>query len=84
MMRVSKIPHFFQSPSTDEFGEEEYGGHGCVRLYFSHCSVREMERALGRQSVCLFKRYLLAYKIESCTDGATITKGWRTCRISRS
>ena len=67
----------------DEFGEEEFDGHGCVRLYFSHRSVREMERVLGRQPVCLFKRYLHAYKIESCSDGVTITKGWRTCRIQR-
>jgi hypothetical protein len=31
----------------DEFGEEDHDGHGYVRLYFSHRSVREMERALG-------------------------------------
>ena len=37
----------------DEFGEEEHDGHGYVRLYFSHRSVREMERALGHQPVCL-------------------------------
>ena len=68
----------------DEFGEEDYDGHGCVRLYFSHRSVRAMERAFGRQPVCLFKRYLSAYKIESCVDGATVTKGWRIRRIRRS
>lgn len=67
----------------DEFGEEDHDGHGCVRLYFSHRSVREMERALGRQPVCLFKRYLNAYKIERSADGTTITKGWRTRRIQR-
>ena len=68
----------------DEFGEEEHDGHGYVRLYFSHRSVREMERALGHQPVCMFKRYLRASKIESCADGAIITKGWRTRRIQRS
>ena len=68
----------------DEFGEEEHDGHGYIRLYFSHRSVREMERSLGRQPVSLFKRYLHAYKIESCASGATITKGWRTCHIQRS
>ncbi len=68
----------------DEFGEEEHDGHGYIRLYFSHRSVREMERSLGRQPVGLFKRYLHAYKIESCADGATITKGWRTCHMKRN
>ena len=68
----------------NEFGEEEHDGHGYMRLYFSHGSIREMERVLGHQPVCLFKRYLHAYKIESCEDGATITIGWRTCRIRRN
>jgi len=67
----------------NEFGEEEFDGHGCVRLYFSRRSVRKMERELGQQPVSLFKRYLHAYKIESCSDGATITKGWLTRRIWR-
>ena len=66
----------------DEFGEESYDGNGAVRLFFSHRSVRRMERALGRQPVTMFKRYLNAYKIESA-DGATITKGWRTARVNR-
>jgi hypothetical protein len=67
----------------DEFGDEEYDGHGCVRLYFSQRSVRSMERSLGRHPVGLMKRYLQAYKVESCTDGATVTMGWRTTRIRR-
>ena len=67
----------------DEFGEEEHDGHGFIRLFFSHRSIRAMERSLGRQPVGLLERYLHAYKIESCADGATITKGWRTCRIRR-
>lgn len=66
----------------EEFGEEEHDGHGCIRLFFSHRSVREMERSFGRQPVGLLERYLHAYKIEGA-DGATITKGWRTCRIQR-
>ncbi len=68
----------------DEFGEEEHDDHGFMRLYFSHRSVKEMKRALGNQPVCLFKRYLHAYKIESCASGATITKGWLTSRIKRN
>lgn len=67
----------------DEFGEEEHDGHGCIRVFFSHRSVRKMEQALGQQPVGMFKRYLRAYKIESCRDGAVITKGWHTRRMNR-
>jgi hypothetical protein len=66
----------------EEFGDEEYDGHGCRLLYFSRHSVREMERCLGCKPVSLMKRYLQAYKVES-TDGLTITKGWRTSRVRR-
>jgi hypothetical protein len=67
----------------NEFGEEDHDGEGAVRLYFSHRSIQEMERVLGRQPVCIFKRYLQTYKIESCADGTTITVGHRTCRLWR-
>ena len=67
----------------DEFGEMEHDGHGCVKLFFSHRSVKNMERSLGRQPVGLLKRYLHAYKIENSEDGRTITKGWRTRRHKR-
>jgi hypothetical protein len=66
----------------DEFGEELYDGHGAIQLYFSRKSVRRMEQAFGRQPVTMFKRYLNAYKVES-TNGATITRGWRTARMNR-
>jgi hypothetical protein len=66
----------------DEFGEELHDGHGAVRVFFSHRSVRRMEQALGHQPVTMFKRYFSAYKVET-TDGTTITKGWRTTRIRR-
>ena len=67
----------------EEFGEEEHDGHGCVRLFFSHRSVRKMEKSLGRQPVGLLKRYFHAYKIESSSSGVTITRGWRNCRVRR-
>jgi hypothetical protein len=66
----------------DEFGEELYDGHGCIRVFFSHASIRKMERALGQRPVALFKRYLQAYKVES-TDGQVVTRGWRTERLRR-
>ncbi len=67
----------------DEFGDEEYDGHGCIRLFFSHLSVRKMKRALGQQPVGLLQRYLHAYKVVSNGTGATVTRGWRTRRLWR-
>lgn len=67
----------------DEFGEEEHDGHGAIRVFFSHHSIRRMERALGHRPVTLFKRYFHAYKVESGDTGAVITRGWRTDRIHR-
>lgn len=66
----------------DEFGEESHDGQGAILMFFSHRSVRRMEQTFGHQPVTMFKRYLNAYKVET-TDGATITKGWRTTRINR-
>lgn len=42
------------------------------------------ERAFGHQSVTKFKRYLLAYRVESVSDGRVITRGWGTGRIIRA
>lgn len=67
----------------DEFGEEEHDGHGAIRVYFSHRSVRKMEQAFGRQPVRLLKRYLHAYKVESSDNGATITNGWQMKHLRR-
>jgi hypothetical protein len=67
----------------DEFGEELHDGRGAIRVFFSRRSIRHMERALGHQPVTLLNRYLNAYKVET-TDGATITKGWRTGRMNRT
>ena len=67
----------------NEFGEEEHDGRGCIRIFFSHRSVRRMKQEFGQQPVGLFKRYLRAYKIESCGDGAVVTTGWRTRRMNR-
>ena len=35
----------------EEFGEEEYDGHGGIRRYFSRRSIREMERQFGRRPI---------------------------------
>jgi hypothetical protein len=67
----------------DEFGENQHDGHGAVRVYFSHRSIRAMESALGSHFVRQNRKYLRAYRIENVPDGCTITVGWRTCRVKR-
>lgn len=62
----------------DQYGEEQYDGHGGIRIYFSRKSRRRMERELGRQPIKVMSRYLKAYKVESSSDGQVITVGWLT------
>jgi hypothetical protein len=76
------IPPLIQQWLMD-FGEESYDGHGGICRFFSHRSVRSMERCLGREPVRRMSEYLDAYLVESSHDGATITVGHRSRRIKR-
>ena|SRR5258708_18260437 len=67
----------------DQFGDEDYDGHGAVRIYFSRKSIRAMERAFGRGPVRRLSEYLDAYKVENSHDGQIITVGHRTKRLWR-
>lgn len=67
----------------DEFGEEQHDGHGCIRIYFTNRSVKRMASALGARPVSMFKCYLHAFKVESCSSGAVVTRGWRDRRLRR-
>lgn len=67
----------------DQYGEEEYDGHGGVVRFFSHASIRAMERAFGGAPVRKMSEYLHAYKVESSHDGSIITIGHRIKRINR-
>ncbi len=67
----------------DQFGEEEYDGHGGVIRFFSRASRRAMEREFGRAPVRKLAEYFGAYKIESSHDGLTLTIGHRIKRINR-
>lgn len=67
----------------DEFGEEQYDGHGGVIRYFSRRSIRAMEQGFGREPVRCMREYLDAYKVENSHDGQTITTGHRYRRITR-
>ena len=61
-----------------EYGDETHDGHGAIKIYFSHKSIRAMERKLGRRFVRENKKYLKAYRVDSLKDGRTITCGWLT------
>lgn len=67
----------------ERFGEENYDGHGGIRRYFSHRSVRAMQREFGREPVRRMSDYLNVYKVESTRDGGTITIGYRNKRLNR-
>jgi hypothetical protein len=67
----------------EDYGDEQYDGNGGVKRYFSHASVRKMERDLGATFVRFNSRWFRAYKVASARDGATITVGWLQRRIRR-
>lgn len=67
----------------DQYGEEEFDGHGGIRLYFGHRSIKKMEQDLGRHFVRENEKYLNVYKIESSRADCVITCGWLTKRIRR-
>lgn len=73
----------FVSILLDEYGHNQYDGHGAIVRYFDKQSRRRMERALGKEPVRRFSDWLDAYKVISCADGATITLGHRYRRIPR-
>ena len=64
-----------------EYGVETHDGHGGIKIYFTHESIRRMERDFGRHFVRENRKYLNVYRVDSATDGCVITAGWRTRRI---
>ena len=66
----------------DQFGEEQFDGHGAIIRYFSRASRREMEREFGSDLVSKLAQYFKAYKVEN-HDGTVITTGHLTKRIKR-
>lgn len=67
-----------------QFAEEEFDGHGGIRRFFSHRSIREMERCFGRKPVGRMAEFLNTYLVESSRDGAIITIGHNYRRINRN
>lgn len=66
----------------DQYGKEEFDGHGAITVYFDKQGIRAMEHELGRRPVSRFSEWFGVYKIRSI-DGKTITLGHRTRRVWR-
>ena len=67
----------------DEFGDEQFDGHGGIVNYFSRRSRRRLERQFGRRFVRENSKYLDRYMVRSAADGALITIGVLTASVRR-
>lgn len=67
----------------DQYGEEQYDGHGGVVIYFDHRSKGAIRRCEAQEKVRRMWKLLNAYKVESSHDGQVITTGRRYQRIRR-
>ena len=65
----------------EEFGETRYDGHGGAIRYFSHRSLRQMEKSLGRAPIRKLSEYFDIYAVESSHDCSLITIGHRVKRV---
>jgi hypothetical protein len=77
------IPPFIGT-LLDDYGHEQYDGHGAIKRYFDKKSRRQIERELGREPArMLLSEWGDVYKVCRTCDGLTITTGIRTTRIRR-
>ena len=67
----------------DQYGEEQYDGHGGVVIYFDHRSKGAIQRYEVQAKVRRMWKLLNAYKVESSHDGTIITVGHRFRHIKR-
>jgi hypothetical protein len=67
----------------DEYGEQDYDGHGGRRVFFSKTSIRRMERDFGRAPVQKLSKWLDVYKVEDASTGFTVTVGHRYRHLKR-
>lgn len=65
------------------FGEEQHDHRGSVVYYFSHKSIRNLERTYDCQPIRLMSRYLNAYAVERADGSNVLTIGWRSKRLNR-
>ena len=76
------VPPLIQS-LLNQYGDEDYDGHGGCRIFFSKRSIRQMQRDMGRAPVRKISEWLDVYLVESSHDGKIITIGHRYRRIRR-
>jgi hypothetical protein len=68
----------------DDYGAEQYDGHGGVVVYLNKKSRRMIKRALGPRAVAhLHERLRDPYKVRAIDDGRTVTIGHRKSHIRR-
>ena len=67
----------------DEYGEEDYDGHGARRIFFSKRSIRKMERDFGHAPLRKLNEWLNVYKVEDSRSGQIITIGHRYRHLRR-
>lgn len=60
-----------------DFGAEQYDGHGGVVRFFTRNSIRQVEKTVGRTPVARMSEYLRCYLVQSSHDGRVITVGKR-------
>jgi hypothetical protein len=76
------IPPFIDQ-LLDQYGHEEYDGHGGVIIYFDKRSRRRMEQDMGREPVRCLTGWLNTYKVMSTSGDVAITIGRRHKKVRR-
>jgi len=77
------IPPFIDQ-LLDQYGHEEYDGHGGIVVYLDKRSIRQMERDMGKEPVRRLAECIRdVYKVRSSINGCTLTTGYRHTRIRR-
>lgn len=66
----------------EDYGTEQYDGHGGIVRYFDKKARRALELAVGRTPVRRMYEWLDAYAVVT-HDGTTVTAGHRHKRIRR-
>lgn len=59
------------------FGTEKHDGHGGIKTFFNHASIKKMKKELGSNFVGQISKFLRAYIVENTSNGQIITTGWR-------
>jgi hypothetical protein len=67
----------------DEYGDEQYDGHGGIKHYFSHRSIARMSRVLGDSFIQRNAKLLRTFRVVDSRTGQKLTCGWLYKRVRR-